>query len=286
MLGCSELSQEWQKVDVVVKLDVKKAVDHVEHRAAFKAMRLQSLSLFSMALIAAIRSGICMQARLGTVHSNTVQMSRGLPQGALESPVIFTMISKSSVESGRLRAGSDLLCRRCGSGSGSGGGRSDRKIKRSGTDSWRREKTLDKPSEDGGLKCCGGWLSSVVGRSVGICGVSGRKCATCDCAQNSPSKQMLHEMANCVEFIMAPEETALENREIHLHALSLAGLISYLMTPVSCLVPGVSCTGSRISGLCLLSLISFSSSVTSLLFLVALLRLLFVSCAKLSCVAS
>ena len=33
-----------------------------------------------------------MQACLGTVTSNKVQMSRGLPQGAPESPVIFTMI--------------------------------------------------------------------------------------------------------------------------------------------------------------------------------------------------
>ena len=33
-----------------------------------------------------------MKARLGTVLSNNVQMSRGLPPGALESPVIFAKI--------------------------------------------------------------------------------------------------------------------------------------------------------------------------------------------------
>ena len=33
-----------------------------------------------------------MKARLGTVLSNNVQVSRGLPQGAPESPVIFTLI--------------------------------------------------------------------------------------------------------------------------------------------------------------------------------------------------
>ena len=33
-----------------------------------------------------------MKARLGTVSSNKVRMNRGLPQGAPESPVIFTMI--------------------------------------------------------------------------------------------------------------------------------------------------------------------------------------------------
>ena len=91
-LKAAELSREWQKEIVVVQLDVKKAFDHVDHRAAFKAMKLQGLSLFSMALIAAIWSGSCMKACLGTVTSNEVQMSRGLPQGAPESPVIFTMI--------------------------------------------------------------------------------------------------------------------------------------------------------------------------------------------------
>ena len=88
----AELSRVWQKEIVVVQFDVKKAFDHVDHRAAFRAMKLQGVSLFSMALIAAIWNGSCMKACLGTVTSNKVQMSRGLPQGAPESPVIFTMI--------------------------------------------------------------------------------------------------------------------------------------------------------------------------------------------------
>ena len=92
LLKAAELSREWQREIVVVQLDVKKAFDHVDHRAAFRAMKLQGVSLFSMALIAAIWSGSCMKACLGTVTSNKVQMSRGPPQGAPESPVTFTMI--------------------------------------------------------------------------------------------------------------------------------------------------------------------------------------------------
>ena len=92
LMRAAELSREWQKEIVVVHLDVKNAFDHVDHRAAFKAMKLQGVSLFSMALIAAIWNGSCMKARLGTVSSNKVRMSRGLSQGAPESPVIFTMI--------------------------------------------------------------------------------------------------------------------------------------------------------------------------------------------------
>ena len=70
---------------VVVQLDVKRAFDHVDRRAAFKAMRLQILRPFSVALVAAIWNGSCMEK---------VQMSRGLPEGEPESPVIFTMIMK------------------------------------------------------------------------------------------------------------------------------------------------------------------------------------------------
>ena len=92
LLQAAELSREWQKEVVVVQLDVKKAFDHADHRAAFKAMKLRGVSLFSMALIAAIWNGSYMKARLGTVSSNKVRMSRGLPQGAPLSPVIFPMI--------------------------------------------------------------------------------------------------------------------------------------------------------------------------------------------------
>ena len=92
LLQAAELSREWQKEIVVVHLDVKKTFDLVDHRAAFKAMKLQSVSLLSMAWTAAIWNGSCMKACLGTVTTNKVQMSRGLPLGARESPVIFTMI--------------------------------------------------------------------------------------------------------------------------------------------------------------------------------------------------
>ena len=39
LLQATELSREWQREIVVVHLDVEKAFHHVDHRAAFKAMR-------------------------------------------------------------------------------------------------------------------------------------------------------------------------------------------------------------------------------------------------------
>ena len=65
LLQAAELSREWQKEIVVVQSDVKKAFDHVDHRAAVKAMKLQGVSLFSMTLIAAIWNGSCMKRAWG-----------------------------------------------------------------------------------------------------------------------------------------------------------------------------------------------------------------------------
>ena len=47
----------------------EEGVRPVDHRAAFKATRLQSLSPFSMALIATIWDGSCMKPRLGSISS-------------------------------------------------------------------------------------------------------------------------------------------------------------------------------------------------------------------------
>ena len=78
---------------MVVQLDVKKAFDRVDHRAAFQGNEITRCeSVFDG--IAVIWIGSCMKARLGTVLSSKVRMSRSLPQGAPESPVIFTMITE------------------------------------------------------------------------------------------------------------------------------------------------------------------------------------------------
>ena len=50
---------------MVEQMDVKKAFDHVDHRTAFKALKLQGVILFSMVLIDAIWNGSCMKSALG-----------------------------------------------------------------------------------------------------------------------------------------------------------------------------------------------------------------------------
>ena len=88
----AELSREWRLPLMLAQLDIMKAFDHVDHRVAFKTIRLRGVSLSSIALIAAIWASSVVTVRLGQESSDNIPMDRGLPQGAPESPLIFTMI--------------------------------------------------------------------------------------------------------------------------------------------------------------------------------------------------
>ena len=244
LLKAAELSREWQREIVVVQLDVKKAFDHVDHRAAFKAMKLQGVSLFSMALIAAIWNGSCMKACLGTVTSNKVQMSRGLPQGAPESPVIFTMIMELVLRdlikswitlklAWRLYdfalaaicyADDVVLVTVSMSASEIMVTEALAKTERGWTDGWRTENTLDEFPEDDGQKHHGGWIGCGVGGSIGVCGIDGvlrQECKTCDRTENSSSQQMYGEVETSSEFFMAPKVVAVE----HCKDYNVAGIL-------------------------------------------------------------
>ena len=92
LLRCGELAREWSLPFCTAQLDLKKAFDHVDHRAALEAMRLQGVPEHAMALIAKVWSLSSIRAKLGTELSDAVPLQRGLPQGAPESPLIFTMV--------------------------------------------------------------------------------------------------------------------------------------------------------------------------------------------------
>ena len=59
----------------------------------------QGFSLHTIALIAAIWASSVVIVRLGQVSSDDISMDRGLPQGAPESPLIFTMIMDMVIRS-------------------------------------------------------------------------------------------------------------------------------------------------------------------------------------------
>ena len=56
-LQVTELSREWQGDFVVVQWDMKKAFDHVDHRAVFKAVKLQRCEFALDGMIDAIWNG-------------------------------------------------------------------------------------------------------------------------------------------------------------------------------------------------------------------------------------
>jgi len=90
----AELSREWGKSLYMVQLDLTKAFDRVLHSAVVRALRLQSASLQCIAVICGILLQSKAAATLGHISAKAVNMLRGLPQGAPESPIIFTLITE------------------------------------------------------------------------------------------------------------------------------------------------------------------------------------------------
>ena len=92
MLRLAEISREWKMPFSVGQLDLRKAFDHVDHRAVFRALQQQGVSPHAQALLAKAFSLSTLRAKLGGEQSDAVQLHRGLPQGAPESPLLFTMV--------------------------------------------------------------------------------------------------------------------------------------------------------------------------------------------------
>ena len=91
-LRIGELCREWNLECNAAQLDVRKAFDHVCHAAALRAMEEMGVGNHSRALIAKAWSLSKVRARLANKTSEPVNLERGLPQGAPESPIIFAMI--------------------------------------------------------------------------------------------------------------------------------------------------------------------------------------------------
>ena len=90
----SELSREWDKGLFVLQLDLSKAFDRVKHSAIIRALKLQGCSLQCLAVLCAMLQNSKTSATLGPFTSDPVDLDRGLPQGAPESPLIFTLVTE------------------------------------------------------------------------------------------------------------------------------------------------------------------------------------------------
>ena len=153
-------------------------------------------------------------------------MSRKLPQGAPESPVIFTMIIQLVLRDlmkswitrklawrlddftlAAICYADDVVLVAVSVTAAEVMTTGDRITEKGRSDCWCTENTVDKWPEDGGQKHHGGWTGCVVGGSLGVCGIDGvfgRECKTRDRTQICSSQQMSGEVETCSEILMAP----------------------------------------------------------------------------------
>ena len=94
----AELARERRIPLAIAQMDIHKAFDHILHEACFEAMKRKNFSPFTVAPMAAIWSATTVIVTLGHCSSDIIGMNRGLPQGAPESPMIFTLLIDMVIE--------------------------------------------------------------------------------------------------------------------------------------------------------------------------------------------
>ena len=93
MQRCCELSKEWGRPLFVAQLDLKKAFDKAKHSAISDALLSKGVSLHHVAILNSLWSQSSMLFKLGHLRAaRAVKAHRGVPQGAPESPLVFTML--------------------------------------------------------------------------------------------------------------------------------------------------------------------------------------------------
>ena len=90
----AELSREWGRPISICQLDLSRAFDRVKHSAIIKALKLQGCTLHCLAALCAMLDQSQTATVLGHVQAAASTMNRGLPQGAPESPLIFTLVTE------------------------------------------------------------------------------------------------------------------------------------------------------------------------------------------------
>ena len=88
----AELSREWGVKLYAAQLDLKKAFDRVLHSAVLEAVRLQGGSVQCRAVLSALLQRCKTAVTLGHISADLVDVLRGLPQGAPESPLLFVCV--------------------------------------------------------------------------------------------------------------------------------------------------------------------------------------------------
>ena len=94
LLRVIELSREWAHPVFMVQLDLKKAFDRVLHSAIIQSLQLQGASLQCIAVVCRILLQSSLAISLSNVTTEGIQLQRGVPQGAPESPLLFILVTE------------------------------------------------------------------------------------------------------------------------------------------------------------------------------------------------
>ena len=92
VLTAAEKAREWDIPLFIAQIDLKKAFDHVDREAAHQALREHGVGVHHQAWLAKLWQEHTLEMRLGKYTSQRFTTSRGLPQGAPESPFVFTVL--------------------------------------------------------------------------------------------------------------------------------------------------------------------------------------------------
>lgn len=91
----AEKAREWGKPLYAAQIDLRKAFDHVDREAALRALQEHGVGPHLQAWIAKLWADHTLEMRLGCYRSARFSTTRGLPQGAPESPFVFTVLVDS-----------------------------------------------------------------------------------------------------------------------------------------------------------------------------------------------
>ena len=88
----AELAREWNCPLFAIQIDLKRAFDKISHAAVIKALKRKRVPRQLIAILCKMWSQSTMTAKLGHASSRKIGLHRGVPQGAPESPLIFTCV--------------------------------------------------------------------------------------------------------------------------------------------------------------------------------------------------
>ena len=92
LLLAAEKAKEWGQDLFAAQIDLKKAFDHVNRDKALQALKAKGVSSHHLAWMSKMWQEHSLVMKMGGYETQRFKTTRGLPQGAPESPLIFTIL--------------------------------------------------------------------------------------------------------------------------------------------------------------------------------------------------